>query len=74
MRALAPCDFENFLDTHLCQVLPPIKRPEPEAQSESESDFSREEDLRDFCTTRMRSISERGLGLVLTELRKIDRY
>lgn len=55
------------------QVLPPIKRPEHETQSESESDFGREEDLRDFCTTRMRSISERGLGMVLTELRKIDR-
>ena len=56
------------------QVLPPIKRPEHETQSESESDFGREEDLRDFCTTRMRFISERGLGMVLTELRKIDRY
>ena len=56
------------------QVLPPIKRPEHEIQSESESDFGREEDLRDFCTTRMRFISERGLGMVLTELRKIDRY
>lgn len=55
------------------KVLPPIKRPEHETQSESESDFGREEDLRDFCTTRMRSISERGLGMVLTELRKIDR-
>ena len=56
------------------QVLPPIKRPEHETQSESESDFGREEDLRDFCTTRMRFISERGLGMVLTDLRKIDRY
>jgi len=55
------------------KVLPPIKRPEHETQSESESDFGREEDLRDFCTTRMRFISERGLGMVLTELRKIDR-
>ena len=53
--------------------MPPIKRPEPETQSESGSDFGREEDLKDFCTSRMKSISERGLGLVLTELRKIDR-
>jgi len=55
------------------KVLPPIKRPEQETQSESGSDFGREEDLKDFCTSRMKSISERGLGLVLTELRKIDR-
>ena len=67
------CLPQQNCPTFTHQVLPPIKRPEHETQSESESDFGREEDLRDFCTTRMRSISERGLGMVLTELRKIDR-
>ena len=54
------------------KVLPPIAI-EPERQSESESDFGREEDLAAFCVARMCNISERTLGVVLTELRKIDR-
>lgn len=56
------------------KILPPIKKPlEPETQSESEADFGREEDLRDYTTMRMKGVTERTLGVALTELRKIDR-
>ena len=56
------------------KILPPIKKPlEPETQSESEADFGREEDLREYTTMRMKGITERTLGVALTELRKIDR-